>query len=93
MKIQRIKSPKYRVKRYVLNEYELRNLMLQVAKKEQPSNIVVTEIETGFKATILEDGSLDFVHNSFESLSLSTNFKFELLKLRTKETMLNLLQQ
>ena len=81
MKIQRIKSPKYRVKRYVLNEYELRNLMLQVAKKEQPSNIVVTEIETGFKAIILEDGSLS---NPLQSLGLNSNFTLNMLKLKRK---------
>jgi hypothetical protein len=52
-----IKPPKFRVKRFTLNEYELRNLMLQVAKGEHIYGIVVTDME-GNKATIQADGSL-----------------------------------
>jgi len=57
MKITRIKPPKYKVGRYSLNEYELRQLMLEVAKKEKHFGIIVTD-KDGYKATIMEDGSL-----------------------------------
>lgn len=55
--ITRIKPPKYKVGRYSLNEYELRQLMLEVAKKEKPFGQTVKD-QTGYCATIQEDGSL-----------------------------------
>lgn len=55
--ITRVKPPKYKVGRYSLNEYELRTLMLEVAKKEKPSGQTVKDDKGNF-ATIQPDGSL-----------------------------------
>ncbi len=64
MMITRIKPPKYKVGRYSLNEYELRQLMLEVAKKEKPFGQTVKD-QKGHCATIQEDGSL-FWHRHYE---------------------------
>ena len=58
MKIKRIKVPKFKVGRYSLNEYEVRNLMVEIAKGERPAGLVVTD-EKGQSATLLENGRPD----------------------------------
>jgi hypothetical protein len=55
--ITRIKPPKYKVCRYVLNEYELRTLMLEVARGEKAHGIEVKD-QNGHCVRILEDGTL-----------------------------------
>lgn len=55
--VTRIKPPKYKVGRYSLNEYELRQLMLEVAKKEKPFGQKVKD-ENGCTAVIFENGRL-----------------------------------
>lgn len=57
MEITRVKAPKFRVGRYVLNEYELRTLMLEVARGEKPANIKV-KCSDGNVSIIREDGIL-----------------------------------
>jgi hypothetical protein len=44
MNITRIAAPKFKVGRYTLNEYELRQLMLEVCRGERPAGIKVTQI-------------------------------------------------
>ena len=39
----RIKPPKFKVGNYVLNEYELRQLQLEVAQGKRKGNIIVKE--------------------------------------------------
>lgn len=57
MKITRIKPPKFRVGRYVLNEYEIRQYCLEVAEgKREPGDLV--KDSEGNTATILRDGRL-----------------------------------
>ena len=55
--IKRIKPPKYRVGRRVLNEYELRNLMAEVAEGRLPSGIKVKD-EKGVVGEIYPNGRL-----------------------------------
>lgn len=69
--ITRIKPPKYKVGRYSLNEYELRQLMLEVAKKEKPFGQTVKD-QKGYCATIQEDGSLSCNLFGTDIMSLAT---------------------
>jgi len=57
IEIKRIKAPKFRVGKYVLNEYELRQLMLDVAMDEKPAGIKVKD-ENGLVGIIRWDGKL-----------------------------------
>jgi hypothetical protein len=77
-KITRIKPPKFRVGRYVLNEYELRRLMVQVAAKKKPSGILVKDAE-GRYATITEDGSLS---RPLYGLDLISSCNLRLIRIR-----------
>ena len=43
MHYTRIKAPKFKVGKYVLNEYELRQLQLEVAQGKREGNIMVKE--------------------------------------------------
>jgi hypothetical protein len=72
----KIKPPKYRVGRYVLNEYELRSLMVSVAKGEIDDIIIVSDIN-GNMATILPSGRLD---GTLYGLDINSKFTLELLK-------------
>ena len=76
MEIKRIKAPKFRVGRYVLNEYEFRNLQLEVALGIKPAGIKVTD-SLGNKSTIIENGRLS--HN-LEAMAISCNISIELMK-------------
>lgn len=76
MNFTRIKPPKFRVGRHVLNEYEFRNLQLEVALGIKPAGIVVTDAQ-GNKAVIEERGCLS---NNIEGLSVSIDLQFEILK-------------
>ena len=76
--ITRIKAPKYKVGRYSLNEYELRILMLEVAKKEKPFGQSVKDQE-GRVATIKENGSLSC--NLF-GMDINSNAQIQIIKLR-----------
>lgn len=59
MEITRIKSPKFRVGRYILNEYELRQLQLEVAQEIKPSGIVVKSLQNNVSDTILPNGKFE----------------------------------
>jgi hypothetical protein len=67
MNITRIKPPKFKVGRYVLNEYELRTLMTEVAEGKKPAGIKVTEGRQ--TAEILSTGRLS--HN-LDGLSIAS---------------------
>lgn len=71
MKITRVKPPKYRMGRYRLSEYDLRALMLEVARGEKPSGIVIKD-ETGCCAHIQEDGSLSACLWGMDIMSIMT---------------------
>jgi hypothetical protein len=77
MEIKRIKAPKFRVGRYVLNEYEFRNLQLEVALGIKPAGIKVTD-SLGNKSTIIENGCLS--HSLNKTMGISGNLSLELLR-------------
>lgn len=78
LKVKRITPPVFKVGRYKLNEYELRNLMVEVARGEKPSGIVVKD-STGTTATVLENGSLS---NNLKGMEVNSLFTMEILKIR-----------
>ena len=77
MEINRIKAPKFRVGRYVLNEYEFRNLQLEVALGIKPAGIKVTD-SLGNKSTIIKNGCLS--HSLNKTMGISGNLSLELLR-------------
>jgi hypothetical protein len=81
MEITRISSPKFKVGRYTLNEYEVRNLMLEVAQGIKPSGIVIKDA-IGGKAEILDSG---YLSEDLCGLSISDSLALKLHRLqRTK---------
>lgn len=76
--ITRIKAPKFRVGRYVLNEYEIRTLQVEVAKGERKPGMKVKD-DLGAVATILPNGSLDTALSGYD---MNTYLRFQLLKLK-----------
>ena len=80
MLYKRIKAPKFRVGRYVLNEYELRELIAQVAEGTvDPQNITVKA--EGMTATIDKDGSLSC---NFQGLALTSGLVQRLYRAQVK---------
>jgi hypothetical protein len=59
MLITRIKPPKFRVGRYILNEYELRQLQLEVAQGLKPFGIKVTSLQNNMSDVILPNGKFE----------------------------------
>lgn len=76
--ITRIKPPKYKFGRYSLNEYELRQLMLEVAKKDKPHGLTIKD-QNGCVATIQEDGSLSC---KLFGTDIMTSTTLQIIKLR-----------
>ena len=77
-KITKVKPPKFRVKAFnskgkgtIINEYELRQLMLEVAKKERPAGMTIVD-EKGNSATIKENGNLSNTIAGMDIMSLAT---------------------
>jgi len=77
MKIKRIKVPKFKVGRYSLNEYEVRNLMVEIAKGERPAGIVVTD-ENGESATLQPNGRPD---KNLYGFGVAAQLTIELLRI------------
>lgn len=78
MHIKRISAPKFRVGRYVLNEYELRNLQVQTAKGQLEPGTEVRQVDTKEWATIGKDGRLS---SSLSGLAIASNFTIELIRI------------
>lgn len=78
MKITKVRPPKFRVGRNILNEYELRNLMLEVCNGERPAGIVVKD-EKGFTATIQYDGGLS---DNLFGLALMSGYTLAMIRVR-----------
>lgn len=78
MNIKRITPPKYRVGRYVLNEYELRTLMVEVARGHKPEGIAIKD-EKGATAIIRSDGTLS---HSLYGLDINSRATLDLMRIR-----------
>lgn len=86
MKIKRnmlpkIKAPKFKVKGYILNEYELRCLQVEVAKSNLNCKISVIDMETKQKVYILENGILSDKLTS-NALGIASKYALELMNLK-----------
>lgn len=81
MNIKRIKAPKFRVGRLVLNEYEVRALMLEVAEGKREPGIEVHEVG-GRSVTIGEHG---FLSQSLDGLGLASGFTMGLIRVRREK--------
>jgi len=79
MKIQRIKPPKYRVGKFVLNEYELRQLLLDVASRTiiLDKELKVIDMQTKDIAYVDQQSNLS---DTLPSLATLTNMKFDRIR-------------
>lgn len=82
-KVKRIAPPKFKVGRYVLNEYELRNLMLEVCKGERDSGIRVKG-ENGEVAYINADGTLSA---RLSGLAINSRFTLDMMAINKGYTL------
>jgi hypothetical protein len=87
--LPKIKAPKWKVaNRYILNEYELRCLQVEVGKGNIQSGILVVEMGTKEKALILEDGSMS--NRLGEGLRIAANFAIESMEIKCRKSSNNL---
>ena len=77
--LPKIKAPKFKVAGFILNEYELRCLMLEVAKGNIQSGISVMDIESRQKGFIREDGAIS--NDIGDSLRMNAHFMRELYEM------------
>jgi hypothetical protein len=75
MNIKRITPPMFKVDNILINEYELRQLMVDVKKGLQPANITVCDM-AGNETTINEKG---FLVGELEGLDIMGNLSVSLL--------------
>lgn len=76
--IKRIKVPMFKVGKYSLNIYEVRNLIMEVIKGEREPGIKITD-EMGNVATILSGGFFD---TDLPRFNLDGEQHIEIFKLR-----------
>lgn len=81
--LPKIKAPKFKVAGFILNEYELRCLMLETAKNNIQSGISVIDMQSNQKAFIQKDGSLTAYIG--ESLKINGKLGLELLQHRVSK--------
>jgi hypothetical protein len=79
---KRIKVPKFKMGRYTLNEYELRNLMLEVAQGHKPEYIDRKVSEGDYVAYIQEDGSLN---GRLPGLSVASHIAIDHMKIKNQK--------
>lgn len=84
--IQRIKPPMYRIGRKHYNEYEVRQLMLDVAKGIAPKDIKVTCVKTKQISYITETGLLT---EPLPGFNISGDLTMDLLATRMQQRKVN----
>ena len=77
--LPKIKAPKFKVAGFILNEYELRCLMLEVAKGNIQNGILVMDIQSKQKGVIREDGAIS--NDIGGSLRMNAHFMRELYEM------------
>jgi hypothetical protein len=76
----KIKPPKFKVAgKYIFNEYELRCLMLEIAKGNIQSGISVVDMQTKQKGFIRDDGAIST--DIGDSLRMNAHFMKELYEM------------
>lgn len=78
MTIKRITAPMFKIEDMLINEYELRQLMVDVKKGLVPANISVSDM-AGNETTINEQG---FLVDELEGLSLMSDLTISLLTIK-----------
>ena len=79
MKVTRIKAPKFKVGRNVLNEYEVRQLQLEVAQGVREGDIKIKDLANG-RISVL--GSDAMFNPLIENLGIGNRITLNLLKER-----------
>ena len=82
MLITRIKTPKFKVGRYTLNEYELRQLQLEVAKGLKPAGIKVRSLSNGQTVSITENGHMDINFGDNSGYDLGSKISIEMWRIK-----------
>jgi hypothetical protein len=82
MLITRIKTPKFKVGRYTLNEYELRQLQLEVAKGLKPAGIKVRSLSNGQTVSITENGHMDITFEDNSGYDLGSKISIEMWRIK-----------
>ena len=77
--LPKVKAPTFKIGPCILNEYEIRQLQIDVAKKEIKGNIKVKCVMSGQRFEITEDGSLDGI---IPGLQVADNMALELFMLK-----------
>jgi len=78
--LPKIKAPKFKVaSKFILNEYELRCLLLEVAKGNLQSGISVMDMQSKQKGFIREDGAIS--NNIGDSLRMNAHYMKELYEM------------
>ena len=86
--MKRITAPKFKVGRYVINEYEARSLQVQTALGNiAPYTITIKEIDPKTRRVIgstqmREDGTFT---NILEGFGLATSFTFDLIRMKRQK--------
>lgn len=76
----KIKAPKFKIaSKFILNEYELRFFMLEVAKGNIQSGISVMDMQSKQKGVIREDGAIS--NDIGDSLRMNGHFMRELYEM------------
>lgn len=80
--LPRVKAPTFKIGPCILNEYELRQLQIDVAKKEIKGNIKVKCVLSGNTFNITETGALDMY---VESMGIADKLALELFMVSNKK--------
>ena len=78
--IKRIAAPKFRVGRFVLNEYEMRQFQNEILERQRPGNVKVKEVLTGH--TYLIDDSGEFVPHAPLGYGTSSGLTMRAIKMK-----------
>lgn len=81
-KYTKVRIPLFEVGNNQLNEYELRQLQLEVVRGEKPANILVTDLTTGVTTYIHRNGSLG---ETLEGMNTAANLQIELIREKNKQ--------
>ena len=78
--LPKIKAPKFKVaSKYILNEYELRYLMLETAKGNIQSGLSVVDMQSKQKGFIRDDGAIST--DIGDSLRMNAHFMIQLYEM------------
>jgi hypothetical protein len=92
MLITRIKTPKFKVGRYTLNEYELRQLQLEVAQGLKPAGIKVRSLN-GQTVSITENGHMDRTFGDNSGYDVGSKISIEMWRINKNKDELRYIKE